>query len=162
MGRAIFKPIPVDEGFCIVLQTLLNEPYSHERNCEKRGRRPTYVELFDLFHLTKAIESDSSLSWFMPLPEKMDHDTWMELIQRMTDAWETYCLHCQTLLVEYMHLGSASANHSYLGKNEINAQSSYTRIRKNSGESCKGHATCIQMQWLLCRVCSCTMLWSYK
>ena len=87
MGRAIFKPIPVDEGFYIVLPTLPNEPYSHERNCEKRGRRPNYV--------TKAIESDSSLSWFMPLPEKMDHDTWMELIHRMTDAWETYCLHCQ-------------------------------------------------------------------
>ena len=85
------------DSFFIVLQAFLNESYSHERNCEKRGRRPNYVELFDLFHLTKAIESDSSLSWFMPLPEKMDHDTWMELIHRMTDAWETYCLHCQTL-----------------------------------------------------------------
>lgn len=143
MGRAIFKPIPVDEGFCIVLQTLLNEPYSHERNCEKRGRRPNYVELFDLFHLTKAIESDSSLSWFMPLPEKMDHDTLMELIHRMTDAWETYCLtfglpyaflFLSLFFIDISHdkappLGSASANHSNLGKNEINAQSSYKRIR---------------------------------
>ncbi|GFH50107.1 predicted protein [Chaetoceros tenuissimus] len=71
-ARVQFRPIPVDEEFCVLV-----EASKHEINCG-RGRRPNY---FELFHLANLVHNS-----FVPLPENMNHNTWIVFLCRMVDA----------------------------------------------------------------------------